>query len=168
MKKFCAVFLLTGGIAFASADRLEAAPIGTFAWDSCGPELPQCYRVENFSDLFFPDGFTFTDITLTFATPGDPIPDASMAPLSTGGGNTISDLPFGDISLASLSFTVGAPGVITLLDSETFQPILGLTSVGQSATIDFTPGPVPEPGTLLLLMTGIATLAGRRRIRRLG
>jgi hypothetical protein len=167
MKKFCALLFVTFAFALGSAGRADAAPIGTFAWDSCGPDFVQCFRVENFSDLFFPEGLTFADITLTFTTTSGALTDTSIGSLMAGeSGNTLTD-PFAGISVASLSFTVGLPGTLTLLDSETFQPIAGLESFQQFATIDFTQPdqtPVPEPGTLFLVTTGIVAL-GRQRFR---
>jgi hypothetical protein len=43
---------------------------------------------------------------------------------------------------------------------------IGLTTAGASITVSGTPTPVPEPGTLLLMSSGLLGFAAYRRRRR--
>lgn len=183
-RRFVLGMTLIAALGALAPSRAEAVPIGTFSWLSdCGPDIGPCFTVENFSGdplLSLPtlglDGQSFTTILiqLTLTGPDDTrplVPDTFSDPPGTlvpgGIAQTTEDLLGLSISLATISLDLALPGVLSLVDGETGVALTGLSAPDTVGTLDFAPAPaaVPEPGTLLLLLSGGLAIAALQRRR---
>jgi hypothetical protein len=177
----CVIVLAVAGL--LAPTRAAAIPIGSFGWDdTCGsfdPLVGACFSVVNLSEFTLSTPLTFGNVLIHLQTGGGEVTLSLGDVVSSA--VTTTDLRDFTITAATLTFDVGLPGILTLLD-EAAAPIASLFDLVpvqsedlggianiRTATIDFTPGAaVPEPGTLMLLIGGLAMLAvrGRRRARR--
>jgi hypothetical protein len=152
-----AVFLAAAP-ARAAAVTIGDTTIGAFSWDF-DPVFGPIFTVEN----FFDSGVDFTDV-LIHAT----LDDSSILSLALGIvpqgeiRQTFEDLTPFTIDFATLTFNAAflgtdpIPGVFN---------VAALTFAGTSQPINFSPTPVPEPSTLLLVGGGCAVALWRRRRR---
>jgi hypothetical protein len=172
MKKLCGVMLIVAAVALGSASRLEAATIGTFSWDVelCSVFDP-CFTVLNLADFDFLHvsvSLNATDGVHTLS-PGSTVPDPNVVVPAGESLATLDDLSGLSITLAPLSLSFAQPGSVRLLN-DTGDVVTGLTAAGTSALIDFVPdeppSSVPEPGTLMLLGTGLVAVMAKRHGRR--
>lgn len=156
---FIGALTLFVGLAMPASARADI--IGSFSWDDCGLFGP-CFSVGNTSDLSaFP--MDFTSALVTLSTDQGSIPESltALMPISIeASAQTVGDYSALDISLVTLSLAFSQPGTISLFDATSGLLIAGLTTAGETASIDFEPSsqPVPEPSTLVLLAAGIGIL----------
>jgi hypothetical protein len=172
------VAVLVGGLAIQTA--AQAIPIGDFNWTVhsdeecldgaglCGP----LFSVGNFSTESFALGLlgaSFFDVFVDLEADGSPSLSLGLEIGPGASGQSIDPLAGLDILSAGLrlTFAPGVPGFIRLLDPED-NVVAGLTAPG-SLLIDYVIRevvvPVPEPSTLLLLMSGVMGIALRRKIQ---
>jgi len=159
--------LVTGALVLVcaltfGASQAAAAPInviGQFSWDDSGLGLGPTFTFENTSL----DSLENLSVYLDTDDAAERFKSYSFfGSIPSGMSQTIDDLIGFDILFASIR--LGDPSfVLTLFDAFDAPLVDGLGAPGDTAQVDLSAAPIPEPGTLLLLGSGLAGAFVRRR-----
>lgn len=144
------------GIWNSSGSLLASATVDTSDSIVGPPAVDGAFRYEPITPLLLPAGQTFTIGGTAFVPNGLDLWEKDLAPLASDP----------SISILSPSSVFANPATNTLVEPTTTDDTNAFA--GPNFLISTGPSPVPEPGSLALLLTGMLPLAGSLRRRRCG